>query len=105
MPWHGLDIKDNVVDSLTWRVTGPVVRVEEEWGRTPAGRVPVSRGRQAEVTAVPVEGKAEVGVVRLAEGMVDLHHHGQVDAVGGADHSQVGPSELVRLVDGVSVPL
>ena len=74
-------------------------------GGTGAGGVPVSRGRQTQVTAVPVEGKAEVGVVRLTEGVVHLHHHRQGDTVSRAHHSQVGPRELVRLVDGVSVPL
>ena len=65
----------------------------------------MSRGWQTQVAAVAVEGKAEIGVVRLAEGMVDLHHHGQVDCVGGGDHGQVPACELVRLVDGVGVPL
>lgn len=82
-----------------------VVGAEDERPRTPAGEVPVAGGGQTEVAAVPVEGETEVWVVWLAVGVVHLHHHGQVDAVGGADHSQVGPSELVRLVDGVSVPL
>ena len=62
-------------------------------------------GGQTQVAAVTVERETEVGVVRLAEGVIDLHHHGQVDAVSGGDQRHVGPCELVGLVDGVSVPL
>ena len=62
-------------------------------------------GRQTQVAAVTIEWQTEVGVVRLAEGVVDLDHHGQVDTVGGRHHRHVGPGELVRLVDGVGVPL
>ena len=62
-------------------------------------------GGQTQVTAVTVEGQTQVGVVRLTEGVIDLHHHGQVDTVGGRHHRHVGPRELVCLVDGVRVPL
>ena len=62
-------------------------------------------GWQAEVAAVTIEWQTEVGVVRLAEWVIDLDHHGEVDTVSGGHHRHVGPRELVRLVDGVSVPL
>ena len=62
-------------------------------------------GRQTQVAAVTIEWQTEVGVVRLAEGMVDLDHHGQVDTVSGGHHRHVGPCVLVRLVDSVRVPL
>ena len=62
-------------------------------------------GRQTQVAAVTIEWQTEVGVVRLAEGVIDLHHHGQVDTVRGGHHRHVGPCVLVRLVDGVRVPL
>ena len=60
---------------------------------------------QTEVAAVTIEWETEVGVVGLAERVVDLDHHGEVDTVSGGHQRHVGPRELVRLVDGVSVPL
>ena len=60
---------------------------------------------QTEVAAVTIEWETEVGVVGLAERVIDLDHHGEVDTVSGGHQRHVGPRELVRLVDGVSVPL
>ena len=73
--------------------------------RTPAGQTPVAGGGQAEVAAVTIEWQTEVRVVGLTERVVDLHHHRQVDTVSGGHQRHVSPRELVRLVDGVGVPL
>ena len=62
-------------------------------------------GRETQVAAVTVEWETEVGVVWLAEWMIHLEHHGQVETVSGGHHGHVGPGELVSLVDGVGVPL
>ena len=71
--------------------------------------------------AVTIEWKTVVGVAWLAVRMVHLHHHGELglevqhgdghgtDAgthrVSGGEGGDVGPCELVGLVDGVCVPL
>ena len=73
--------------------------------RTPAGQAPVAGGGQAEVAAVTIEWQTEVGIVRLTERVIDLDHHGEVDTVSGGHQRHVAPRELIRLVDGVSVPL
>ena len=72
---------------------------------------------------VTIEWEAVVGVVWLAVGVVHLHHHGELGLgdhgvghgnnfytlptyrVSGGESCDVGPCELVSLVDGVCVPL
>ena len=50
------------------------------------------------------ESSQEVSKMELLANVDYLEDHGKVDTVGAGDHGDVGPSPLVRHVDGVCVP-